>query len=157
MLTDILALLAAAVIAVPLFHRLGLGSVLGYLAAGAALGSWGLELIDNSMEIREIAELGVIFLLFLIGIEIKPSRLWVMRRWIFGLGLGQMLITGGLLMVIALTIGISVFPAFIIGFGLAMSSTTFVRNCLGKNTNCQPSPAALPCLCCCCRISPSYP
>ena len=132
MLTDILALLAAAVIAVPLFHRLGLGSVLGYLAAGAALGSWGLELIDNNREIREIAELGVIFLLFLIGIEIKPSRLWVMRRWIFGLGLGQMLITGGLLMGIALTIGIPVFPAFIVGFGLAMSSTAFALQLLGE-------------------------
>ena len=132
MLIDILALLAAAVVAVPLFQRLGLSSVLGYLAAGAVLGTWGLELIEDSVEIRQFAELGVIFLLFLIGIEIKPSRLWVMRRWVFGLGLGQMLITGGLLMAMALYVDIAVFPAFIIGFGLAMSSTAFALQLLAE-------------------------
>ena len=85
-LEDILILLAAAVIAVPLFQRLGLGSVLGYLAAGTFVGPWGLGFIDQVEEIQHIAEFGVVFLLFVVGIELKPARLWVMRRMVFGLG-----------------------------------------------------------------------
>ena len=74
-LADILVLLAAAVITIPVFQRLGLGSVLGYLAAGAVVGPWGLGFIDQIEEIRHIAEFGVIFLLFIISIELKPARL----------------------------------------------------------------------------------
>jgi glutathione-regulated potassium-efflux system protein KefB len=73
-LADILVLLAAAIITVPVFQRLGLGSVLGYLAAGAIVGPWGLGFIDEIQEIRHIAEFGVVFLLFLIGIELIPPR-----------------------------------------------------------------------------------
>ena len=122
---DVLELLAGAVIAIPLFHRLGLGSVLGYLAAGAVLGPWGLEFIVKVAEIRHFAEFGVIFLLFLIGIEMKPTRLWVMRRWVFGLGLAQVLVAGGLLTGLALFFQLPLKTAVIVGYGLALSSTAF--------------------------------
>ena len=83
-LADILVLLAAAVITVPVLKRLGLSSVLGYLAAGAIVGPWGLGFIDRIEDIRNIAEFGIVFLLFIIGIELKPARLWAMRRMVFG-------------------------------------------------------------------------
>jgi monovalent cation:proton antiporter-2 (CPA2) family protein len=122
---DILELLAGAVIAIPLFHRLGLGSVLGYLIAGVVLGPWGLEFIVKVAEIRHFAEFGVIFLLFLIGIEMKPERLWVMRRWVFGLGLAQLLVTGTVLTALALAFQLPLKTAIIVGYGLALSSTAF--------------------------------
>ena len=124
-LTDILALLAAAVVAVPLAQRLGLGSVIGYLVAGTVLGPSGLGVIEQVSEIRQFAEFGVVFLLFVIGIEMKPARLWVMRRWVFGLGLSQLLITGAALAGIAVTLGLALKTAIIAGFGLALSSTAF--------------------------------
>ena len=124
-LTDILVLLAAAVIAVPVFQRLGLGAVLGYLAAGAVVGPWGLGFIDQVEEIRYIAEFGVIFLLFIIGIELKPARLWGMRRMVFGLGTAQVILTGLVLAGLALLYDQPPRTAVIIGFGLALSSTAF--------------------------------
>ena len=124
-LTDILALLAAAVVAVPLAQRLGLGSVIGYLVAGTLLGPSGLGVIEQVSEIRQFAEFGVVFLLFVIGIEMKPARLWVMRRWVFGLGLSQLLITVAALAGIAVTLGLALKTAIIVGFGLALSSTAF--------------------------------
>ena len=124
-LTDILVLLAAAVVAVPLFQRLGLGSVLGYLAAGAIVGPWGFGFIDQVEEIRYIAEFGVIFLLFIIGIELKPARLWAMRRKVFGLGTAQVMLTGLVIAGLALLFDQSLRTAVIIGFGLALSSTAF--------------------------------
>ncbi len=124
-LADILVLLAAAVIAVPLFRRLGLGSVLGYLAAGVVIGPFGLGFISRLEEIRHIAEFGVIFLLFIIGIELKPARLWAMRRMVFGLGSAQVLVTGLAIAGLALLLGQPPGPAIIIGFGLALSSTAF--------------------------------
>ncbi len=122
---DILALLTAAVIAIPLFHRLGLGSVLGYLAAGIVLGPWGFSFIADVAEIRHFAEFGVVFLLFLIGIEMKPSRLWIMRHWVFGLGLAQVIVTGTILSALANFLGLPLTTAIIVGFGLALSSTAF--------------------------------
>ena len=124
-LTDVLALLAAAVVAVPLAQRLGLGSVIGYLVAGALLGPWGLGVIEQVSEIRQFAEFGVVFLLFVIGIEMKPARLWVMRRSVFGLGLSQLLVTGAALAGIAVALGLALKTAIIVGFGLALSSTAF--------------------------------
>ncbi len=88
-IVDILILLTGAVVAVPLFQRLGLGVVLGFLIAGATIGPWGFGFISAVDEIRHLAEFGVVFLLFVIGIELKPSRLWVMRRSVFGLGTAQ--------------------------------------------------------------------
>ena len=124
-LADILILLAAAVITVPVFQRLGLGSVLGYLAAGAIVGPWGLGFIDQIEEIRRIAEFGVVFLLFIIGIELKPARLWTMRRMVFGLGTAQVMVTGLAIAGLALLFDQSLRMALIIGFGLALSSTAF--------------------------------
>jgi monovalent cation:proton antiporter-2 (CPA2) family protein len=124
-LVDILVLLAAAIIAVPIFQRLGLGSVLGYLIAGAFVGPWGLGFIDQIEEIRHIAEFGVVFLLFIIGIELKPARLWTMRRMVFGLGSAQVMVTGLAIAGLALLFDQSIKVAVIIGFGLALSSTAF--------------------------------
>ena len=121
----ILELLAAAVIAIPIFHRLGLGSVLGYLVAGAVLGPWGLKLINEVEDLRHVAEFGVVFLLFLIGLEMKPERLWVMRRLVFGLGFAQVLITALLLFGIAQLFGFPLKVSIIAAFGLALSSTAF--------------------------------
>ena len=124
-LTDILILLAAAIVAVPIFKRLGLGSVLGYLAAGAVVGPWGLGFIDEVKEIRHIAEFGVVFLLFIIGIELRPARLWAMRRMVFGLGTAQVMVTGLAITGVALLFELSLKTAVIVGFGLALSSTAF--------------------------------
>lgn len=122
---DILILLTAAVVTVPLFHRFGLGGVLGFLVAGTLVGPWGMGLIVAVDEIRHLAEFGVIFLLFIIGIELKPSRLWVMRRSVFGLGTAQVLATGTAITLIALVLEMSTRSALIVGFGLALSSTAF--------------------------------
>ena len=96
-LTDIIILLAAAVVAVPLARIIGLGTVPGFLLAGIVVGPSALGLIDNAEEIRHLAELGVVLLLFIIGIELKPSRLWLMRRLVFGLGTLQGVVTGALI------------------------------------------------------------
>ena len=85
-LTDIIILLTAAVIAVPIFRFAGLGVVPGFLTAGIVVGPSVLGLVDNRAEISHLAELGVVLLLFVNGIELKPSRLWLMRRMVFGLG-----------------------------------------------------------------------
>src|SRR5881392_4258187 len=82
---------AAAVIAVMAAHRFGLGSVAGYLLAGIAVGPWGFKLIHEPQAIHSFAELGVVFLLFVIGLELEPRRLWSMRTRLFGLGLSQVL------------------------------------------------------------------
>ena len=124
-LVDILVLLAAAVVTVPAFHRLGFGAVLGYLVAGAIVGPWGFGFIDQIDEIRHIAEFGVIFLLFSIAIELKPARLWAMRRTVFGLGSAQVILTGVVIAGLALLFGQPPRTAIIIGFGLALSSTAF--------------------------------
>jgi monovalent cation:proton antiporter-2 (CPA2) family protein len=124
-LADILIMLAAAVIAVPVFQRLGLGAVLGYLAAGALVGPWGFGFISQIEEIQHIAEFGVVFLLFIIGIELRPERLWAMRRMVFGLGTAQVMVTGLAIAGLALLFEQSLRTAVIIGFGLALSSTAF--------------------------------
>lgn len=131
----ILELLAAAVIAIPIFHRLGLGSVLGYLFAGAVLGPWGLKLINEVEDLRHLAEFGVVFLLFLIGLEMKPERLWVMRRLVFGLGIAQVLITALLLLGIAQLLGFPLKVSIIAAFGLALSSTAFGLQILSDKGN----------------------
>jgi Kef-type K+ transport system membrane component KefB len=124
-IVDILILLTAAVVAVPLFQRLGLGAVLGFLAAGILVGPWGLGLIVAVGDIRQLAEFGVVFLLFVIGIELKPSRLWVMRRSVFGLGSAQVLATGAVITLASLMLGVPMRAALVTGFGLALSSTAF--------------------------------
>ncbi len=124
-LTHILILLSAAVLAVPLFHRLKLGSVLGYIFAGALIGPWGFAVIHQVQEIQHIAEFGVVFLLFIIGIELNFTRLWAMKNLVFGLGLAQLIITGFILGGLVCFLGGSKETAIVIGFGLALSSTAF--------------------------------
>jgi glutathione-regulated potassium-efflux system ancillary protein KefC len=122
--------LAAAVITVPLFKRLGLGSVLGYLVAGVAIGPWGLGLIRDVDLILHVAELGVVLLLFLIGLELNPRRLWAMRRPILGLGGAQVAITAIALSVAGLLLGLDWRSALIAGMGLALSSTAIALQIL---------------------------
>src|SRR4051812_15175020 len=93
-LGQVVALLGAGVVAVPLFKRLGLGSVLGYLAAGLAIGPFGFGLFSDSEAILHVAELGVVMFLFVIGLEMEPARLWSMRHEIFGLGAMQVAVCG---------------------------------------------------------------
>ena len=131
-LLEILILLASAVMLVPLFQRLGLGSVLGFLAAGVLVGPWGLKLITDVEAIQHLAEFGIIFLLFLIGIELKPSRLWRMRKQVFGFGLAQVLITTLILTALGRHAGLPPPVPLLIGSALALSSTAFVLQVLSE-------------------------
>ncbi len=119
-----LILLLASVVGVALSRQLGLGSVLGYLAAGVVIGPIA-RLITGAPEIMKVAELGIVMFLFLIGLELRPTRLWSMRGDIFGLGMAQVLVTGVVLTAIFHLVRWRLEPAIIIGFGLAMSSTAF--------------------------------
>ncbi len=128
--TQPLLLLGGAVVAAPIFRRLGLGTVLGYLAAGVVIGPV-LHMIAGSGDILAVAELGVVLLLFIIGLELKPSRLWHMRRDIFGLGASQVVLTGLALTGLALISGLLEWKgALVAGFGLALSSTAFALQLL---------------------------
>jgi Kef-type K+ transport system membrane component KefB len=130
-LTDIIILLAAAVVAVPVARLIGLGTVPGFLVAGIVVGPSVFGLIDNPEEIRHLAELGVVLLLFVIGIELKPARLWLMRRLVFGLGSLQVVVTGiALTMAAAWLFGLPFRSALLVGPALALSSTAFVLQLL---------------------------
>lgn len=131
-LIDILALLLATVVIIPFFHRIRLGAILGYLTAGVILGPWGFGVITEVEDIRHLAEFGVIFLLFVLGIELKPDKLWQMRKMVIGLGLGQVLITAGLIYGVAIWFGVPNKSAVIVGFGLALSSTAFCLKLLAE-------------------------
>ncbi|MGD8308406.1 MAG: glutathione-regulated potassium-efflux system protein KefC [Chromatiales bacterium] len=132
--------LLAAVVAVPLFKRLGLGSVLGYLVAGVVIGPWGVGLIVNVEDILHFAELGVVLLLFLVGLELDPKRLWTMRRPILGLGGLQVAVTGAVLALVGMGLGLPWRHALIAGMGLALSSTALVLQIL-RERNLLPTPA----------------
>ncbi len=128
--SEVLLLLGGAVVAAPLFKRIGLGTVLGYLAAGIAIGP-AARLITGGEEFLHFAELGIVFLLFVIGLELKPSRLWALRAQIFGLGLAQVIVSGLVLAALGyLLAGLSPAAAIIVGFGLALSSTAFALQIL---------------------------
>ena len=116
-------LLLAAVIAVPLAKRWQLGAVLGYLAAGALIGPSGVHLIGNTEQISKLSEFGVVMMLFVIGMEVSPQRLWVMRRTVFGIGSLQVALTAVAIGGIALALGLEWKAALIVGLGLALSST----------------------------------
>jgi len=118
-----LVYLAAGVIAVPVFKRLGLGSVLGFLAAGMAIGPWGLALVSEPQAILRFAEFGVVLLLFLVGLELNPQRLWQMRRPIFGMGAVQVLATIAAVTAAGWAFGVPPIVALVAGMGFAMSST----------------------------------
>ena len=131
-LLNVVTLLGAAVVAVPLFKRLGLGSVLGYLAAGLAIGPFGFGLFNDAQTILHTAELGVVMFLFIIGLEMRPSHLWNMRRDIFGLGSLQVLSCGLLLTAIGMAFGFSLAISFICGMGFVLTSTAIVMQLLGE-------------------------
>jgi len=125
MLANAAIYLAATVVAVPLFKRLGLGSVLGYLAAGALVGPFGLGLLSDVEQVRHVSEFGVVLLLFVIGLELQPKRLWRLRGEIFGLGFAQVALTGLALGAICYLLSSSTSTAIVIGLALALSSTAF--------------------------------
>ncbi|MDP2450525.1 MAG: monovalent cation:proton antiporter-2 (CPA2) family protein [Polaromonas sp.] len=129
-LVKVVVLLAAGVLAVPLFKRLGLGSVLGYLAAGLAIGPFGLGLFRKAGTILHLAELGVVMFLFVIGLEMQPTRLWTLRRQIFGLGLMQVVVCGALLTALGMGAGLKPVVAFIAAMGFVLSSTAIVMQLL---------------------------
>jgi CPA2 family monovalent cation:H+ antiporter-2/glutathione-regulated potassium-efflux system protein KefB len=129
-LVQVVSLLAAGVVAVPLFKRLGLGSVLGYLVAGLIIGPFGLGLFTDAHAILHVAELGVVMFLFIIGLEMEPSRLWGMRREIFGLGLVQVGACIGALTLVGIALGFSVTVAFVAGTGFVLTSTAIVMQLL---------------------------
>ncbi|ALK10818.1 monovalent cation:proton antiporter-2 (CPA2) family protein [Blastochloris viridis] len=127
---QVLVLLGAAVLAVPLAKRARLGSIVGYLLAGVAIGPQALGLFHDPGTVSHLAELGIVFFLFLIGLEMKPSRLWKMRGDILGLGGAQMLITGATLMCVPLAFGRPFDAALVAGLGLALSSTAILMQIL---------------------------
>jgi monovalent cation:proton antiporter-2 (CPA2) family protein len=132
-LTDVIILLIAAVVAVPFFQALRLGAVPGFLVAGVIVGPYGFSLIKNTSDIGHLAEIGVVFLLFVIGIELKPSRLWQMKRMVFGLGTLQVIVTGLIIGSIAFFIfDVSLRVSLLIGPALALSSTAFVLQILSE-------------------------
>ncbi|HEX3573443.1 MAG TPA: monovalent cation:proton antiporter-2 (CPA2) family protein [Rhodopila sp.] len=133
MLATLVALLGAATIAVPLTRRFGLGSVLGYLLAGVAIGPSGLRLVSDVDQIADIASLGVVMLLFLIGLELRPRRLWVMRRAVFALGSAQVAVSAAVLAGLAYWAGVPGTGAIVLGAGLAMSSTAIVLPMLAES------------------------
>lgn len=129
-LPDLVILLAAAVAIVTAFRGMKLSPVLGYLVAGAVIGPKGLGVIQDLDTTSAIAELGIVFLLFMIGLEMSFDRLKAMRKKVFGIGTAQMVVTGGLLVAMAMAMGQSLNAAIIIGGGLALSSTALVLQVL---------------------------
>ncbi|MET0288839.1 MAG: monovalent cation:proton antiporter-2 (CPA2) family protein [Pseudoxanthomonas sp.] len=131
-LVSVVALLGAAVVAVPLFRRLGLGSVLGYLAGGLAIGPFGLGWFSDPQAILHTAELGVVMFLFVIGLEMRPSHLWSLRKQIFGLGTLQIATCAAALTVVGKLFGFSWAVAFVGGAGFVLTSTAIVMQLLGE-------------------------
>ena len=131
-LVRVVSLLGAAVVAVPLFKRLGLGSVLGYLAAGLAIGPFGLKLVADPHAIIHIAEFGVVMFLFVIGLEMKPSHLWGLRRQIFGLGSLQVVVCAILLTGVGLLYGFPWQVSFVGAAGFVLTSTAIVMQVLNE-------------------------
>ncbi|MGN6534173.1 MAG: monovalent cation:proton antiporter-2 (CPA2) family protein [Mesorhizobium sp.] len=129
-LVQVVALLAAGVVAVPIFKRIGLGSILGYLAAGLVIGPFGLRIFSDPEAILHVAELGVVMFLFIIGLEMQPSRLWGLRREIFGLGTLQVAICALLLTGAGFAGGFPVAQAFVAGAGFVLTSTAIVMQLL---------------------------
>ena len=130
LLIQALVYLAAGVISVPIAKRLGLGSVLGYLIAGVLIGPFVLDLVGEAADVMIFAEFGVVIMLFLIGLEVRPALLWRMRTAIFGLGLAQLLLTAAAIGGVAFAFGLDPRMALAIGLVLALSSTAIVLQSL---------------------------
>ena len=131
-LRDAFIYLAAAVFVVPIFKRLGLGAVLGYLTAGVLIGPGGIGLISDVQSVLHFSEFGVVLLLFLIGLELQPSRLWELRRLVFGMGSLQVVGTTALLALACVAFGLDGATAFVVGAGLSLSSTAFALQLLAE-------------------------
>ena len=129
-LLSAVVLLGAGVVAVPVFKRLGLGSVLGYLAAGLVIGPFGLKFFSDPQTILHVAELGVVMFLFIIGLEMQPSRLWGLRKEIFGLGALQVGVCALLLTGVGIATGFPVAISFVAGAGFVLTSTAIVMQLL---------------------------
>src|SRR5881398_2583615 len=125
-------LLAAAVVAVSVFRFARLSSILGYLVAGLVIGPWGLNLIGDVGRILQVSEFGIVLLLFIIGLELQPTRLWVMRRIVFGYGPAQVALCALLLGAGAWALGVPPIASAVIGFGLSLSSTPLVLQVLAE-------------------------
>ena len=124
--------LAASVLAVTLSRAIGLGAIIGYLVAGLAIGPWGLGLIANVQDILHFAEFGVVLMMFLVGLELQPRRLWSLRRPIFGWGSAQVLACALAIGAAALALGVAWRTAVVAGLGLALSSTAIALQVLGE-------------------------
>ncbi|MES2529444.1 MAG: glutathione-regulated potassium-efflux system protein KefC [Pseudomonadota bacterium] len=131
-LTSSLIYLGAAVLVVPLSRALGLGSIIGYLAAGIAIGPWGLGLVSSVQEVLHFAEFGVVLMLFLVGLELEPDRLWALRRPIFGWGSAQVLGCAAVLFLVGWLAGASWQVALVAALGLSLSSTAIALNVFGE-------------------------
>jgi glutathione-regulated potassium-efflux system ancillary protein KefC len=144
LLPTIAVFLAAAVVAVPLFQRFRLSAVLAYLASGMLLGPWGLAVVKDVDSMLSFAELGVVLLLFIIGLELQPTRLLAMRKLVFGLGTAQVAGTTLVLAGIGVAFGLTPLAAGIAAFGLSLSSTPLVLQLLAerKQLNTQHGRAA---------------
>jgi glutathione-regulated potassium-efflux system ancillary protein KefC/glutathione-regulated potassium-efflux system protein KefB len=129
---QIAVFLAATVVAIPLFRRFKLSAVLGYLAAGVVIGPWCLGLFDDVESILHFAEFGVVLLLFVIGLELQPSRLWVMRHAVFGSGTAQVVVTTAALAAVASVLGQPWPAALVIAFALSLSSTALILQVLAE-------------------------
>jgi glutathione-regulated potassium-efflux system ancillary protein KefC len=129
---QLMLLLLAAVIVVPLAARFGLGAVLGYLLTGVIVGPWGFAVIGEVEQVMHVAEFGVILLLFVIGLELRPSRMWALRRTIFGFGSAQVLVCSALLAGFSLLTGLPPVAAVVAGLVLALSSTAFALQLIAE-------------------------
>jgi glutathione-regulated potassium-efflux system ancillary protein KefC/glutathione-regulated potassium-efflux system protein KefB len=132
LLQESVVFLLAAIIMVSVSRRLGFGSVLGYLAAGILIGPFGLALIHDPEHILHFAELGVVLLLFIVGLELQPSRLWVLRKMVFGLGSAQVVLSSAVIALLAWAFGLTTSAAIVVGLILALSSTAFVLQMLAE-------------------------
>ncbi|MEQ8206036.1 MAG: monovalent cation:proton antiporter-2 (CPA2) family protein [Woeseia sp.] len=132
MFAEMIVFLVGAVIAVPLFQRFGLGAVLGYLAAGVIIGPAGMALVSDVDRVMHTAELGVVLLLFIVGLELRPARLWTLRRSIFGFGGAQLLLTAAFLGAAGFAAGLSLNAAILVGLVLALSSTAFALQLMAE-------------------------
>ncbi len=131
-LVQVVALLTAGVVAEPIFRRMGLGSILGYLAAGLVIGPFGIGIFSEPEAILHVAELGVVMFLFIIGLEMQPSRLWALRREIFGLGALQVGVCSLLLTGVGIATGFPVSVSFVAGAGFVLTSTAIVMQILDE-------------------------
>jgi Kef-type K+ transport system membrane component KefB len=129
-LEQALVFIGSSVILVPIFHRLGFGSIIGYLMAGILVGPSGFKLISDSQSILHFAEFGVVILLFIIGLEIQPRKLWTMKGNLIGLGGAQILISTFIFTLFGFYLGLTTTAAIIVGFGLSLSSTAFALQTL---------------------------